>query len=355
MNKVVWRARTRGLAAMAVAAMLAGGLASRAQAQTRITGQVVDPENAPIPTSRCWSPGRRSAPTLPIVGRSLSRCPPTDGRLTVRRIGFLAKTVPLTAGQTDYTVSLARDVLRLEAEVVTGVATTVSAKSAANDVAVVTTQPVNEVPAPTIENAIQGHVPGALISQNNGGAPGGGMQIQIRGITSINANASPLYVVDGVIVDNDMQNRGNNAITFAPAGGVASSDQDLGVNRIADLNPDDIENIEVLKGASASAIYGSKASAGVVIITTKKGTAGKAAWNFSQKVGHFSDVQDTPHPHISRRSASAQAWYANDDKGGATPGQHSPQTTRSSPGCMRGRRTIRRRSSATRRRRTRPT
>ena len=73
------------------------------------------------------------------------------------------------------------------------------------------------MPAPTVENAIQGQVPGALIAQNNGGAPGGGMQVQIRGITSINANASPLYVLDGVIIDNDIQEPGNNAITFATA------------------------------------------------------------------------------------------------------------------------------------------
>ena len=99
---------------------------------------------------------------------------------------------------------------------VTGVATTVSTKSSANDVAVVSAaEQVNEVPAPTIENAIQGQVPGRLIPQNNGGAPGGGMQVQIRGITSINANASPLYVLDGVIIDNDIAEPGNNAITRA--------------------------------------------------------------------------------------------------------------------------------------------
>jgi TonB-dependent SusC/RagA subfamily outer membrane receptor len=243
---------------------------------------------------------------------------PSDAKsLTVRRIGFLGKVVPVSAGQTDYTIAMDHDVLRLEAEVVTGVATTVSTRSAANDVAVVTAGAVNEVPAPTIENAIQGQVPGAVISQNNGGAPGGGMQIQIRGVTSIFANASPLYVVDGVIVDNDSQQPGNNAITYATANGVQSSNQDLGVNRIADLNPDDIESIEVLKGASASAIYGSKASAGVVIITTKRGTSGKAVWTFSQKVGHFTDGQTDP-LRTFPTLASAQAWYANDIKGGAS-------------------------------------
>ena len=172
---------------------------------------------------------------------------------------------------------------------------------------------MNQVPAPTVENALQGKIPGADIRENNGGAPGGGIQIQIRGITSINANASPLYVIDGVTLNNETINSGLNALTLA--GGPptlpvsAPSPEDQTPNRIADLNPDDIESIQVLKGASASAIYGSKASSGVMIITTKKGTAGKPKWHFSQKVGHFSaadsyDLQSFP------TLASAEAWGA---------------------------------------------
>ena len=209
--------------------------------------------------------------------------------------------------------------LRLETQVVTGVATTVASQNAANAVAVVNSQDVMEVPAPTMENSIQGKVPGAVIQSNNGGAPGGGLQIQIRGITSINGNAEPLYVVDGVLVDNETVNEGANAIsqggggttqTGAAAAG-APSPEDNGVNRIADINPDDIESIEILKGASASAIYGSKASAGVVIITTRRGTAGKASWNVSSQVGHFGLENEYPVRKFPTL-ASAQAWYVND-------------------------------------------
>ncbi len=138
------------------------------------------------------------------------------------------------------------------------------------------------------------------------------MQIQIRGITSINANASPLYVIDGVIIDNYQEQPGNNAVTFSTDGGVQQDPTDLGTNRIADFNPEDIESIEVLKGASASAIYGSKASSGVIIITTKRGSAGKPQWNFSQKVGHFSDAARENIRQFPSL-ASAQAWYNNDD------------------------------------------
>jgi len=287
-------------------------LATSAEGQARATGRVVDAtDRTPIPAAALLVTGTTIGTTTNDSGRFTLILPADAKTLTVRRIGFLGKAVPVSQGQTEYTITLEHDVLRLEAEVVTGVATTVSAKSSANDVAVVNTEAVNAVPAPTIENAIQGLVPGAIISQNNGGEPGGGMQVQIRGITSIFANASPLYVIDGVIINNQVQQPGNNAITFSTDGGVQQDPTDLGTNRIADFNPQDIESIEVLKGASASAIYGSQASAGVIIITTKRGTSGKPAWNFSQKVGHFEQAA-TMNIRRFPTLASAQGWYNND-------------------------------------------
>ncbi len=212
--------------------------------------------------------------------------PPGATTLTVRRIGYLQATVPIPADTSEIVVSLEKDVLRLDAMVVTGVVTSISAANAANDVAVLGAEDVSRVPAPTVENALQGKIPGALIEQNNGGAPGGGMQIQVRGITSIYANAQPLYVVDGIMINNGTVNSGLNTISHSE-GGVGPSQQDNSPNRVADLNPSDIESIEVLKGASASAIYGSKASSGVIIITTKRGSNGAARWSASQSVGHF--------------------------------------------------------------------
>jgi TonB-dependent starch-binding outer membrane protein SusC len=322
MLRAMWvrRTATRVATSLGIVILLAGWTLS-AQAQTRITGHVVDEgDQTPIPAATVLVTGTTIG-TISNDSGTFTVTVPADARsLVVRRIGFLARTVLVSKGQTAYTVALSRDVLRLEAQVVTGVATTVSSRSAANAVAVVNTQEINEVPAPTVENSIQGQIPGALIQQNNGGAPGGGMQIQIRGTTSINANGSPLYVLDGVIIDNDIQEPGNNALTDAVGIGVAQSNQDLGVNRIADINPEDIESIEVLKGASASAIYGSKASAGVVIITTKKGKAGKPLWSVSQKVGQFADAA-TINIRKFPTLASAQGWYNNDITGATTPAE----------------------------------
>ena len=211
--------------------------------------------------------------------------------------------MPLLPGKTEYTIVMQKDVLRLEAQVVTGVATTVASQNAANAVAVVTQQDVNEVPAPTIENSIQGKIPGAVIQSNNGGAPGGGMQIQIRGITSINGNALPLYVIDGVMVDNETVNADDNAINEGRRdtrqGSASRGAERAGQRRQPHRRHQSRRHrvIEILKGASASAIYGSKASAGVVIITTKQGTTGKPKWNVSGQVGH-SRWRTIPSPAI---------------------------------------------------------
>jgi TonB-dependent starch-binding outer membrane protein SusC len=285
------------------------------QGENRLTGRVVEAEShAPIPQAAVLVTGTTIGANTTDSGTFTIRLPADARSLTVRRIGYQQAVVALTPGQLDITVTLARDILHLEAQVVTGVATTVSTQNAANAVSVVNSQELNEVPAPTIENALQGQVVGANVMQENGGAPGGGMQIQMRGVTSINATASPLYVIDGVIVNNETIASGLNAITLAggPAGltKLAPSPEDETPNRIADINPDDIESIEILKGASASAIYGSKASAGVVIITTKKGSGGKPKWEFSQKVGHFEASNQLPLLNFPT-AASAEAWGAN--------------------------------------------
>jgi TonB-linked SusC/RagA family outer membrane protein len=275
-------------------ALLLGAATARAQVnERRLTGHVLDDESrTPVPAVSVLVTGTQIGAATTDSGTFSLRLPAGAQTLTVRRIGYRQATVPVAGDQTDITIALAKDVLKLEAQVVTGVATTVSTQNAANAVQVINSQTLNETPAPTIESALQGKITGAVIQENNGGAPGGGIQIQVRGVTSINANASPLYVVDGVMVNNETINSGLNAIN--QAGGppnlpnLAPSPEDETPNRIADINPEDIESIQILKGASASAIYGSKASSGVIIITTKKGAAGKAKWGFSQKVGHFS-------------------------------------------------------------------
>jgi TonB-dependent starch-binding outer membrane protein SusC len=234
------------------------------------------------------------AASVNIVGTSVGTYTDDQGRfslnvpdgpvtLRVRRIGYTQKTLAVPAGATEANVSLARDVLQLETQVVTGNATSVSSVNAANAVTVVSGDKLNRVAAQTIDYALQGKIPGAVITQNSG-APGGGVQIQLRGVSTINAGFLPLYVIDGVIVDNSSIANGLNAITAA-AGGNFGSSQDQRVNRTADINPNDIESIQVLKGPSASSIYGSRGTNGVIIITTKQGQAGKTSLDVTQRFG----------------------------------------------------------------------
>src|SRR5256886_9639292 len=134
---------------------------------------------------------------------------------------------------------------------------------------------------------MQGKVAGAAISMNSG-APGGGAQVQIRGVTSILGNGQPLFVMDGVIISNDAISDGANSVTGAGNRSLATGiggTQDALVNRLADLNPAEIESIEILKSAAATAMYGSRATNGVVIIRTKRGTGGAPRFNLTSRVG----------------------------------------------------------------------
>lgn len=185
------------------------------------------------------------------------------------------------AGVDETSIPLAQ--LKGEQIVIEGRAPVIMKQNLASGASVVDNEALNRVSAANIDSALQGKLPGANL-QFNSGAPGGGAQLRLRGISTINGQASPLYVIDGVVVSNVAIPSGSNAITGAAAGG-SSSNQDNPVNRIADLNPNDIETIEVLKGASAAALYGSKASNGVVIITTKRGRAGENRVEVTQRVG----------------------------------------------------------------------
>ncbi len=212
-----------------------------------------------------------------------------DVRLMVRAIGYQRKEVAVPASQASVTVALDEDPFKLEAVVVTGQATTIERRNATTAPVQVSSDELNRAPAEALEQALQGKVPGAIISMNSG-APGGGGQVQIRGITSILGAGQPLFVVDGVIISNDAVSDGANSVTGAgartTAAGIGSS-QDALVNRLADLNMQEIASVEVLKSAAATAMYGSRATNGVVVIRTKRGagTGGAPQFNLSSRVG----------------------------------------------------------------------
>ena len=177
------------------------------------------------------------------------------------------------------------DVTHLEEIVVTGLATSVKRKNLSNAVVTLSSKELTGIaPAQTFDAVLEGKIPGAYINANSG-APGGGISIKLRGVTSVYGATQPLYVVDGVFVDNTSTSSGLNAVTLAHNDGSLTSNQDNPSSRIADIRPEDIERIEILKGASAAAVYGSRAAAGVIIITTKKGKQGGTRVSVAQDLG----------------------------------------------------------------------
>ncbi len=214
---------------------------------------------------------------------------PENAVLTISAIGYKTQTIAI-AGKSDIHVALAEDVSKLDEVVVTGLATSVKRKNLANAVEVIGSKELSgTAPAQTFDAALEGKISGANINANSG-APGGGVSIKLRGVTSVYGNTQPLYVIDGVYVDNSATSGGLNAVTLAGPGG-PTSNQDNPSSRIADIRTEDIESIEILKGASAAAIYGSKASGGVIIITTKKGKQGKTNITLSQDLGFLRPIK----------------------------------------------------------------
>lgn len=253
-------------------------------AQTPVSGKIVNAKGEGIPFATVVEESTSNGTITDDNGNFQLKVSKLPTILITSFVGFEAKKQQITSA-TDIRITLQEESVGLDEVVISGLASTVKRRNLANTVATVSASELTGVTAPqTLDGALAGKFAGALVTANSG-APGGGMSIKLRGITSIFGNSQPLYIIDGVYLDNSsISSAGLNAVSKASGGGNASS-QDNATNRIADINPNDIENIEILKGASASAIYGSRGAAGVIIITTKKGKSGDTKINFSQSIG----------------------------------------------------------------------
>ncbi|HPI00053.1 MAG TPA: TonB-dependent receptor plug domain-containing protein [Chitinophagaceae bacterium] len=193
------------------------------------------------------------------------------GKYTIQFSGMGFKTNKQTltiTEETSYTVNtvLAEDPLGLDEVVVTGTSAGTTKKQLGSYVSSINANQLNKGVAGNALQALQGKTPGAQITQNSGD-PAGGLSVRLRGISSISSSSEPLYIVDGVIVNNAT----NRVTNTSYDGGTNTGAGAIGQSRLVDINPADIEKIEVLNGAAAAAIYGSRANAGVVQIFTKRG------------------------------------------------------------------------------------
>jgi TonB-dependent starch-binding outer membrane protein SusC len=249
-----------------------------------VAGKVTDASGNPVPGVSILIKGTSRGTTSDAEGNFKLAVTP-NAVLIFTSAGFAPRILRSGELGPDVRIRLEEDVAHLDEVVVTGLSTTVKRRNLANAVATISAKELSDgAPAQTFDAALEGKIPGAYINANSG-SPGGGISVKLRGVTSVYGNTQPLYVVDGVFVDNTATSAGLNAVTLAASGGSPTSSQDNPSSRMADIRPEDIENIEILKGASAAAVYGSRAAAGVIIITTKKGRQGRTKVSFSQDLG----------------------------------------------------------------------
>lgn len=197
-------------------------------------------------------------------------------------VGYKAETVQLTVGSSNtYTVDiqLTAQISKLDEVIVTGTSTGTTRRQLGSYISSVSADELTKGATGNVLAALQGKTAGAQISQNSGD-PAGGISVRLRGISSISSSSEPLYIVDGVIVNN-----GTNRVTNTQSGyDGATVVGTIGQSRLVDINPQDIDRVEVLNGAAAAAIYGSRANAGVVQIFTKRGKTGAPKISFSSNV-----------------------------------------------------------------------
>ena len=179
------------------------------------------------------------------------------------------KSEEVKAGRGPLNITLKEDAKALDEVVVTALGIKRERKALGNGIDEVKGEALTKAKETNLINSMAGRVPGLVVSQTAGG-PSGSTRVILRGSTEMTGNNQPLYVVDGVPLDNT---------NFGSAG--TNGGFDLG-DGISSINADDVENMSVLKGPAASALYGSRASHGVILITTKRANKEKSAWNITE-------------------------------------------------------------------------
>ncbi|WP_128544396.1 SusC/RagA family TonB-linked outer membrane protein [Larkinella soli] len=233
----------------------------------RVTGRVTAQDGTTLPGVNVVVKGTTTGVSTDANGNYTISVPDDRDVLTYSSIGLVAQDITI-GGRSVINVQMAESVNELAQVVVTGY-NSAQKKDITGSIVSITSDKFKEIPVASVDQALQGQASGVLVTQSSG-TPGGGITVRVRGSTSISASNRPLFIVDGVPVEDgflssrDFGGQNDNAFSL--------------------INPNDIESIQVLKDASAKAIYGSRAANGVVLITTKKGKA-------NQKTTFVADIQ----------------------------------------------------------------
>ncbi|GHA78494.1 SusC/RagA family TonB-linked outer membrane protein [Pontibacter akesuensis] len=260
-----------------------GWLLPEAVAQIQVSGKVTEASTGiPLPGVTVLVKGTSVGSTTGAEGNFNITAPGSDAVLVFSFIGYTPQEVTV-GNKSVINIALKEDVELLEEVVVVGYGTQ-KKSDVTGAVAQISGDKLRNTVTANIDQALQGRVAGVQVTQNSG-APGGAVSIRIRGTNSITGSNEPLYVIDGIQIQGD----GARSAGFDWSG-AAGGQQSNSSSPLANLSPNDIESMEVLKDASATAIYGSRAANGVVIITTKRGKKGEARISYD---GYYA-IQELP-------------------------------------------------------------
>ena len=244
-----------------------------------ITGTVYDDSGVALPGAGVIIKGTKTAASTNSEGRYSISVPAAPTVLVFSYIGTTSQEVEVAANRTTVNVTLRSSAMDLENVVVIGYGTAKKSE-VTSSISSISAKDIKDLPVSGVDQALQGKLSGVSVS-TNGGQPGGGVSVRVRGITSVNGN-EPLYVVDGVPLQTT-----RNTISQDQLGGMGGQTTQ---SPLASINPSDILTIDILKDASAQAIYGSLGANGVVLITTKRGQAGEGKITYEGYYG----LQEVP-------------------------------------------------------------
>ena len=256
-----------------------------AQQQIALEGTVVDATDFPIIGASILEKGTTNGTITDLDGKFSLAVSSENAVLQISYVGFVTQEIPVSqalnsvGGGKTLNVKLLEDSKTLSDVVVIGYGTQSRAKVTGAISKIEASDLVKDVPVSSFDQALAGKLPGVNISQATG-APGSGVNIKIRGTSSLNYGGHPLIVVDGLPLSNSVFDE-----TLQGESTISGFQSSYTINPMSSINPSDIESIDVLKDAASTAIYGSRGSNGVIMITTKKGKIGKPTVNFNAYAG----------------------------------------------------------------------
>ena len=282
-----------------------------AVAQTmKATGTITDASGEPLIGATVMLKGTKRGVTTDVNGH-FSIDAPNGSTLIVSYVGMVTREIKVGGKPVNVTLEGGN---ALDEVVVTALGIKREKKSLGYAVDDINAEELMKNKNTNAINSLAGKIAGVSITQSSGSA-GAGSQIILRGGTSLERDNQPLFVVDGVIYDNSTSSIGNSAYDGMLANATSNS------NRIMDINPEDIENMSVLKGPAAAALYGSRAAAGVVLITTKQGKEGAVEVNLNAKY-----TTSWVHKLPEQQKTYARGYYTSDENGNAVLQDYTTQS-----------------------------